>query len=218
MFTSELGLENPFPGFDSCFPPWDSVEPLFLFDAPFPDQVDEQVAMFLPAEQTQEPITSSSGSDISISDPITPNSDSSELNQNRSNHLSSINSHETILLASIINDERKRRRTESNRESARRSRMRQKKHLENLGTQVNRKKRENFEIMKQLKFVVSRNEAVCRENEQLRLEAAKLRQRLWEIRQVLLVRRLQHHFIPNAWRNKLTSINGGTLPNHPLII
>ncbi|XP_075515630.1 uncharacterized protein LOC142550287 [Primulina tabacum] len=217
MFTFEVGFENLFSGFESGFPPWDPIEPPFLFDTPFPDQVEEPVALFLP-QQSQEPVSSSSGSDTSNPDPLTQNSRSSNPIQNSaSKHLSSVTSDQTTLLPPSIIDERKRKRTQSNRESARRSRMRKQKHLENLGTQVNRQKRVNLELMNQLKLVVSQNEAVCRENEHLRLETVKLRQRLWDIRQVLLVRRLQHHFNPFAWQNNLTSINERPSHNHPLI-
>ncbi|PPS02951.1 hypothetical protein GOBAR_AA17708 [Gossypium barbadense] len=74
---------------------------------------------FPPTTQSIEPAGSGSGSD--------------ETNQNQTNSNSSLD--QPNQLVSVI-DERKRRRMISNRESARRSRMRKQKHLENLRNQT----------------------------------------------------------------------------------
>ncbi|XP_028793113.1 basic leucine zipper 4-like [Neltuma alba] len=75
-------------------------------------------------------------------------------------------------------DERRRRRMQSNRESARRSRWRKKKHLENLTSQVNRLKTENRELKNQLGFTLHQHVIVSLENAQLRSESEFLMSRL----------------------------------------
>nr|XP_043634955.1 basic leucine zipper 4 [Erigeron canadensis] len=149
--------------------------------------------------QLQEPVFSFSGSEESTPKTNSSNSGSDELGQ-----------------VEEVNpiDERKRRRMISNRESARRSRMRKQKHLENLRNQVNRHKTGNREIMNRLRFVSHHAQALRHENEQLRSESVMLRQKLWDIRQVLLVRQLQNQLIPSAWpcNNNVTSINNEQNP------
>ncbi|XP_054792296.1 basic leucine zipper 4 [Prosopis cineraria] len=75
-------------------------------------------------------------------------------------------------------DERKRRRMQSNRESARRSRWRKKRHLENLTNQVNRLKFENQQLKNQLGFTLHQHLIVSLENAQLRSESEILTTRL----------------------------------------
>ncbi|KAL3844686.1 hypothetical protein ACJIZ3_002089 [Penstemon smallii] len=95
-------------------------------------------------------------------------------------------------------DERKRKRMISNRESARRSRMRKQKHIENMRDQLNQLEVSNRELTNRLRLVVDQNQLYRRENGFLQSEAVMLRERLWDIRQVLLVRQLQQQcFIMN---------------------
>ncbi|KAK4745645.1 hypothetical protein SAY87_011957 [Trapa incisa] len=75
-------------------------------------------------------------------------------------------------------DERKRRRMISNRESARRSRWRKKRHLEELTEQMNRFTAENRELKNQLSQVVNQCHLVRMENQRLRSECADLKTRL----------------------------------------
>ncbi|XP_057491674.1 basic leucine zipper 4-like [Actinidia eriantha] len=89
-------------------------------------------------------------------------------------------------------DERKRRRMLSNRESARRSRMRKQKHLENLRSQVNRFRVGNRELTNRLLLVTHHCDLMRRDNDRLKSEFAMLQQKLWAIHQVLLVRKIQH--------------------------
>ncbi|KAK9270551.1 hypothetical protein L1049_026132 [Liquidambar formosana] len=88
-------------------------------------------------------------------------------------------------------DERKRRRMLSNRESARRSRWRKKRHLENLNDQLNRMKLENREYKNRLGLAMHQFQLVQRENDRLRFESAALRARLSDLYQILLTLQLQ---------------------------
>ncbi|KAI3798960.1 hypothetical protein L1987_34247 [Smallanthus sonchifolius] len=82
-------------------------------------------------------------------------------------------------------DERKRRRMISNRESARRSRMRKQKHLENLRNLVNRHKSGNRELMNRLRLALHHGQILGKENVRLRSESVMLRQKLWDLHQVI---------------------------------
>ncbi|XP_020554563.1 ocs element-binding factor 1-like [Sesamum indicum] len=222
-FPSDSFLGNPFPPFESCFPPWDSYQTSFVF--PPPPKEEEPVA-FSP-QPSQEPVSSNSGSDTSNPAPVTPNSGSTEPNRNNSKNLSSgsdrssskkVNprSDGTSSRLGPVIDERKRRRMISNRESARRSRMRKQRHLENLRNQANRFKVGNREVMNRLRLVVHQTQLIQAENERLRSEAVVLRQRLWDIRQVLLVRQLQQHMNPSAWP-LINNVEAGQPLPHSLI-
>ncbi|KAG7013079.1 Basic leucine zipper 43, partial [Cucurbita argyrosperma subsp. argyrosperma] len=78
---------------------------------------------------------------------------------------------------SII-DERKQRRMISNRESARRSRMRKQKHLDELWSQVLRLRSENHELVDKLNHISDCHEKLLLENAKLKEEASDLRQML----------------------------------------
>ncbi|KAK1425530.1 hypothetical protein QVD17_20883 [Tagetes erecta] len=80
---------------------------------------------------------------------------------------------------SIIN-ERKQRRMISNRESARRSRMRKQKQLDELCTQVMRLRNENHGLMDKLNRFSETHEQVIQENDRLKKETMELRQLLSE--------------------------------------
>ncbi|XP_017234174.1 basic leucine zipper 43 [Daucus carota subsp. sativus] len=81
---------------------------------------------------------------------------------------------------SIIN-ERKKRRMISNRESARRSRMRKQKHLDELWSQVVRLRTENHDLLDKLNNVSGDHDRVVQENARLKKEASDLRQMLTEL-------------------------------------
>ncbi|TKY50111.1 Basic leucine zipper 43 [Spatholobus suberectus] len=76
---------------------------------------------------------------------------------------------------SLIN-ERKHRRMISNRESARRSRMRKQKHLDELWSQVVWLRNENHQLIDKLNHVSESHDQVLQENAQLKEEASELRQ------------------------------------------
>ncbi|XP_038996800.1 bZIP transcription factor 11-like [Hibiscus syriacus] len=125
-------------------------------------------------------------------DPEGPGSGSDETNQNRTNSNSILDEPNQAL--SVIK-ERKRRRMISNRESARRSRMRKQKHLENLRNQVNRLRVENRELNNRLRLVLYYCHTVRTDNDRLRSEYSLLGQKLSDIRQILLFKQL-HQFSP----------------------
>lgn len=80
-----------------------------------------------------------------------------------------------------IIDERKQRRMISNRESARRSRMRKQKHLDELWSQVVRLRTENHNLIDKLNHVSECHDRVLQENARLKEEASDLRQMLTEL-------------------------------------
>ncbi|XP_073063806.1 basic leucine zipper 43-like [Primulina eburnea] len=73
-------------------------------------------------------------------------------------------------------DERKQRRKISNRESARRSRMRKQKHLDELWSQVIWLRGENNQLVDKLNHVSEDHGRVVQENAQLKEETSELRQ------------------------------------------
>lgn len=79
-------------------------------------------------------------------------------------------------------DERRRRRMISNRESARRSRMRKQRHLDELWSQVLRLRGENQSLVKRLNEAMESHETAVRENARLREEVFDLRQLLRDVR------------------------------------
>ncbi|KAI3665636.1 hypothetical protein L6452_44265 [Arctium lappa] len=160
-----------------------SGEPGFFQTAGF-SPWDTQENPFLFTQQ--EPVFSFSCSGSDNSTPKTNTSDDGATNPPEE--------HEAVV------DERKRRRMISNRESARRSRMRKQKHLENLRNELNRFKTGNRELTNRLRFVNRHGQILREENRSLRSESVMLQQKLWEIRQVLIVgRRFNHQLIPSAW-------------------
>lgn len=180
-----------FRPFETGFPPWDDREPsVFLRD--------EEPAVFNP-RPSHEPVCPNSGSYNTNPPPnLGPNRKDSE-----------------TLTSGSAADERKRRRMMSNRESARRSRMRKQNHVDNLTKQLNRLRIGNRELMNRLMLAVHQNRLIRWENERLQSEAAALRQRLRDLRQVLIVR--QHLNQPSAWPcNDVTSISGQS-PHYSLI-
>lgn len=90
-----------------------------------------------------------------------------------------------------MTDERKRKRMESNRESARRSRIRKQSHIDNLRNQVNRLDLENRELSNRLRLVLYQLQRVNTDNNRLLTEQEILRLRLSEMRRILIIRQLQ---------------------------
>lgn len=97
-------------------------------------------------------------------------------------------------------DEKKRKRMISNRESARRSRMRKQTHLENLRDELNRLKVENRDLTNRVRSVTGHCQLVERENEMLRTELILLGQRLEGIHEILKAKQLQQQLCnSHAW-------------------
>ncbi|KAG5241055.1 basic leucine zipper [Salix suchowensis] len=166
---STVSLDNPFQSFENGLTPWGCFDP------------------FPCAPQSPKPVGSSSGSDVS---------NRSDQNTDNSNSNSNSGSDDPAPPVSVI-DERKRRRMISNRESARRSRMRKQKHVENLRNQVNWLRSENLELRNRLRSVLYHLHSVRTENDWLRSEHSMLRKKLSEIRQILTMRQL--HQLTSAW-------------------
>ncbi|KAF3551638.1 hypothetical protein DY000_02002018 [Brassica cretica] len=83
---------------------------------------------------------------------------------------------------SMVIDERKQRRMISNRESARRSRMRKQRHLDELWSQVIRLRTDNHCLIDQLNNASESHELALKENAKLKEETSDLRQLLSEIK------------------------------------
>ncbi|CAI9756132.1 unnamed protein product [Fraxinus pennsylvanica] len=81
---------------------------------------------------------------------------------------------------SII-DERKQRRMISNRESARRSRMRKQRHLDELWAQVTHLRTENHNLIDKLNHVSESHDKILQENARLKEEASDLREMLIDL-------------------------------------
>lgn len=179
LSSSDPILSSPFPAFDGGFTPWDYSE------------------VFPAVDQSPKPVTSNSGSgDFPSPKPVVSCS-SSDHDPNRYHaDTKTCSTNELDRPVSVV-DERKRRRMISNRESARRSRMRKQKHIENLRNQVNRFKVENRELTNRLRFALYHFQRVRTDNFRLRSEYSMLQQKLSDIRQLLLFRQLQQ--FPPAW-------------------
>ncbi|XP_052145681.1 basic leucine zipper 43-like [Oryza glaberrima] len=79
------------------------------------------------------------------------------------------------------NDERKKRRLVSNRESARRSRVRKQRRLDELSSQVSELRDTNQRLLVELNHMISKHARIVRENSQLREEASDLQRKLSEM-------------------------------------
>lgn len=83
-----------------------------------------------------------------------------------------------------VMDERKRKRMLSNRESARRSRMRKQKHLDDLMAQVTELRRENQQIVQTISLTTQQFVNVESENSVLRAQMGELAQRLESLNEI----------------------------------
>ncbi|GFP78879.1 basic leucine zipper 43 [Phtheirospermum japonicum] len=140
-----------------------------------------------------EPVSYNPGLYTSNPSPITSDPGPDEPDRRKSKTSASL---------SAVVAERKRRRMISNRESARRSRVRKQKHLEDLSNQLDGLRIENRKLNDRFRQAACNNELIRLENEQLRWESSVLRQHLWDLRQVLLVRRQLEQQLVNplsAW-------------------
>lgn len=81
--------------------------------------------------------------------------------------------------------ERKRKRMQSNRESARRSRMRKQQQLDGLMGQVNQSKKENSQILTSINITTQHLKSIESENSILRAQMMELSQRLQSLNDIL---------------------------------
>ncbi|KAA0050242.1 hypothetical protein IC582_021764 [Cucumis melo] len=81
----------------------------------------------------------------------------------------------------IVVDERKQRRMISNRESARRSRMRKQKHLDELWSVVVRLRTENHSLMEKLNQLTDSEQQLLEENVKLKEEASDFRRIITDV-------------------------------------
>lgn len=82
-------------------------------------------------------------------------------------------------------DQRKRKRMESNRESARRSRMRKQKHLDDLTTEITQLTKENSQILTNISATTQHYINLEGENSILRAQMMELSQRLHSLNEIL---------------------------------
>jgi len=87
--------------------------------------------------------------------------------------------------AKLAMDQRKRKRMISNRESARRSRMRKQQHLDDLINQVAQLKKENSQILMQINLLTQQHLGLDGENTVLRTQVMELAERLRSLSSVL---------------------------------
>ncbi|KAF5780198.1 putative transcription factor bZIP family [Helianthus annuus] len=105
-------------------------------------------------------------------------------------------------------DETRNKRKISNRESARRSRMRKQKHLEDVKSQVTRYKMVNHQLMNRLRLVNHNGQIVQQENQWLLLELVMLQQKLNHLHNLMAEPELHHTLLPSAWpcNNNVTTV------------
>ncbi|KAM7506892.1 hypothetical protein LguiA_017345 [Lonicera macranthoides] len=99
-----------------------------------------------------------------------------ELNHPRQTYFSNSTSDEADEQQQSLVDLRKQRRMISNRESARRSRMRKQRHLDELWSQVMWLRNENQQLVEKLNDLLDQHDQFVQENAQLKEEASELRQ------------------------------------------
>lgn len=103
----------------------------------------------------------------------------------------SVNQTSTDVALTESTDERKKKRKLSNRESAKRSREKKQKHLEEMSMQLNQLKTQNQELTNQLRYVLYHYQQTKMENDRLRMEHRILQDKLLNIRQVLMFRQIE---------------------------
>ncbi|KMT09867.1 hypothetical protein BVRB_6g128410 [Beta vulgaris subsp. vulgaris] len=88
-------------------------------------------------------------------------------------------------------DERKRKRMKSNRESAKRSRMRKQRHLENLRNNANELKIQTRERSNHLRLINQQIQFISIENDRLKTESIILQRKLLQLGQIWQYQQLQ---------------------------
>ncbi|XP_054785830.1 bZIP transcription factor 44-like [Prosopis cineraria] len=114
----------------------------------------------------------------------------------------------------LLMDQRKRKRMISNRESARRSRMRKQKHLDDLVAQVAQLRKENQQILTSVNLTTEQYLRVESENSVLRAQASELRNRLESLNEIIDYLNANTLIEPN--NGFFNPMNMGYL-NHPIM-
>ncbi|KAJ0493819.1 putative transcription factor bZIP family [Helianthus annuus] len=84
-----------------------------------------------------------------------------------------------------VMDQRKKKRMMSNRESARRSRLRKQKHLDELATQLSQLRKENNQMISSVTITTQHYMNVETENRVLRAQVAELSQQLQSLNEII---------------------------------
>lgn len=106
-------------------------------------------------------------------------------------------------------DQRKRKRMLSNRESARRSRVRKQKHIDDLTAESNRIKNDNNHMRATINVTTERFVEIEAENSVLRAQVSELSQRLNSLNEIMTYMNSTTNG-DNCTSNQCTSITSGT--------
>ncbi|CAK9312681.1 unnamed protein product [Citrullus colocynthis] len=107
--------------------------------------------------------------------------DSASGNSSGSTRLQNSGSEEDL---QVLMDQRKRKRMQSNRESARRSRMRKQQHLDELMAQVTQLRKDNAQILSNINITSQLYMNIEAGNSVLRAQMAELTQRLQSLEEI----------------------------------
>nr|KAJ0211181.1 hypothetical protein LSAT_V11C400210170 [Lactuca sativa] len=131
--------------------------------------------------------------------------DSSSGNSTRFTQIQNSGSDEVLI------DPRKRKRMQSNRESARRSRMRKQKHLDDLTAQINHLKNNNSQIVTTIKVTTQQFLQIEAENIVLRAQMGELSQRLDSLNEMInSMNNNSNYFTENHCTNGTSGVYIGT--------
>ncbi|KAH7682812.1 Basic-leucine zipper domain-containing protein [Dioscorea alata] len=115
-------------------------------------------------------------------------------------------------------DQRKRKRMLSNRESARRSRLRKQKHLDDLMAQVSQLRKENSQILTTLNITTQHYLGVESQNSVLRTQMVELSTRLQSLNEILYFMNANNNSSSSSYSSNNNSIgsNGGLFHDESL--
>ncbi|KAK9749602.1 hypothetical protein RND81_02G137600 [Saponaria officinalis] len=191
-----LGYGGVLPSSQAGFTPWENFESFFVSVSHRPsyDGLKEE------STDGSEFKPNLSGSDDQIQNQESPtitSSGSDDPNQNSGGSNTSTSHDDEPNQIGSTPDERKRKRKISNRESARRSRMRKQRHVENLRDEANRLKIENQEGTNRLRLITHNIHLVTRDNDRLKGESVILQRRLMELNQIWQIQQLHRNYNNN---------------------
>lgn len=112
-------------------------------------------------------------------------------------------------LQQLLMDQRKRKRMISNRESARRSRMRKQKHLDDLMVQVAHLRKENSQILTSMSITTQHYLNVEAENSILRAQMAELTHSLHSLNEIISFMNRGFEIEPYLYSTSMNETPGG---------